>query len=290
MKPIQYIKHLFIPNLHNSFHPHMLRTPALATVAATLLIAQITLNVVWQSPSIFGMRASIESEELIQLSNQARTNEGVGELRTSPRLQHAAQAKADDMIERDYWSHYAPDGTSPWFFIESEGYNYRFAGENLAKSFQTSQGVLHGWLQSPDHRDNLLDSRFSEIGIATASGRLEGEDTTVVVAMYATPQPVSVQLGETPVRSAVSMRDAPQTPVSYSVVNPLFSFAVLPLLTQIATIASLSLGALFVMQHVVVRRKRLLWDAHIHPRPILQAVVLFGVAALLVQTGFGVVG
>lgn len=268
----------------------MLRTPVLATVAATLLVAQIVLNVVWQSPSIFGMRVSIESEELVRLTNQARDTEGVGELRTSPRLQRAAQAKANDMIERDYWSHYAPDGTSPWWFVESEGYHYRFAGENLAKSFQTSQGVLQGWMQSPDHRDNLLDKRFREIGIATASGRLEGEDTTVVVAMYATPQPVSVQLGETPVRSAVSMRDAPQTPVSYSVVNPLFSFAALPFLTQIATTVSFSFGALFALQHVVVRRKRLLWDSHIHPRPILQATVLFGVAVLLLQTGFGVVG
>ncbi len=290
MKPIHYIKHLFIPNLHNSFHPHILRTPALATVAATLLFTQIVLNIMWQSPSIFGMHISIASEELVELTNQVRTDKGVGELRTSPRLQRAAQAKADDMIARDYWSHYAPDGESPWSFIEHEGYHYRFAGENLAKSFQTNQGVIQGWMQSPDHRDNLLDDRFSEIGIATASGRLEGEDTTVVVAMYALPQTVSVQLGEEPLRSAVSMRDTPQDSVSYSAVNPLFSFAVLPLMTQIATVVSLGFGSLYAMQHLVVRRKRLLWDSHIHPRPILQAVVLFGVAALLLQTGFGVVG
>ncbi len=290
MKPLRQIKNFFIPNIRNSFHPYLLRTPALATVAASLLFAQIIFNVVTHSPSIFGMRPSIEGSELTELTNEIRDEHGLEQLRRSPRLERAAQAKAEDMLERDYWSHFAPDGTSPWSFIKEVNYSYRYAGENLAKSFQTNQGVIQGWMQSYDHRNNLLDSRFTEIGIATASGALGDENTTVVVAMYATPQPVSVHLGEGAVQGASDTSDRVTVPVSYTLTNPLMSLAALPILTQMAVLSATGLSVLFAMQHVVIQKKRLLWDAHIHPRPILQAVVLLGVAVLLIQTGFGVVG
>lgn len=107
----------------------------------------------------------------------------------NPLLEEAARLKAEDMAEKGYFSHVSPDGKSPWYWISGAGYKFIYAGENLAVDFEYSEDVNEAWLNSPGHRDNILNNQFTEIGIATAEGRYNGRKTTFVVQMFGTPVP-----------------------------------------------------------------------------------------------------
>src|SRR5690606_22355375 len=57
----------------------------------------------------------------------------------------------------------------------------------LARDFDTSQGVINGWLNSPSHRENMLTAGYKDIGIAVLNGVLDGHETTLVVQLFGTP-------------------------------------------------------------------------------------------------------
>ena len=85
------------------------------------------------------------------------------------------------MFSKDYWAHNAPDGTTPWVFIKNTGYNYIYAGENLARGFNSASDVINAWMNSPEHRQNVLSPNYQNVGFAVATGTLSGEDTVLVV-------------------------------------------------------------------------------------------------------------
>jgi hypothetical protein len=87
------------------------------------------------------------------------------------------------MFSRDYWAHFAPDGTSPWTFIKAQGYNYIYAGENLARGYYTAADVVNAWMESPEHRQNVLSPKYQNVGFAVSTGKLSGEDTVLIVEM-----------------------------------------------------------------------------------------------------------
>src|SRR3989344_8453739 len=72
---------------------------------------------------------------LLDSTNKARSENNLKPLAYNPVLDQAAQAKADDMSKRNYWSHNTPDGKEPWIFIDTAGYKYFKAAENLAYGF-----------------------------------------------------------------------------------------------------------------------------------------------------------
>jgi hypothetical protein len=131
--------------------------------------------------------AQIVSSEIIDLLNNERTEMGLGSLRLNPLLNEAAALKARDMLERDYFGHRSPNGISGWYWIKKVGYNYQLAGENLAIGFLDSSEVHEAWNNSSMHRRNLLDPRFEEIGVAVLNGEFQGNQTTVIVQLFATP-------------------------------------------------------------------------------------------------------
>lgn len=179
------IKQWFLPGRHNNYHPSALRTTGLILMIVALLFINLSYNLVTaKQPQVLGYATSISPSQIISLTNQNRANSGLGGLSTNSQLTQAAQAKAQDMFAKNYWGHYSPDGTGPWYFITSAGYDYATAGENLAKDFNTSEGVVNGWMNSPGHRDNILNTSYRDIGVAAVNGTLQGSQTTIVVAMY----------------------------------------------------------------------------------------------------------
>lgn len=107
-------------------------------------------------------------ENFLQATNEARVANGVSALQLSAKLNQAAQAKMNDMIANNYWDHFRPsDHKAPWDYIQEAGYRYHFAGENLARGFQTPKGITLAWLASPTHRENLLSQNYQEVGFAT---------------------------------------------------------------------------------------------------------------------------
>lgn len=139
---------------------------------------------------------NVSQQGLLEATNQQRHNHGKNALILNEELDMAAQAKADDMTRRNYWSHNTPDGKEPWVFINKAGYSYVKAGENLAYGFLDSNSTVDGWMNSEHHRDNLLDNDFTEVGFgfANSNNYNNAGKETVVVAMYAKPYPNSSKL------------------------------------------------------------------------------------------------
>lgn len=181
------IHHWFIASRRNKFHPVALRPVGLAVFAALFVSIPFLYNVTSaKNMQVLGYATNVTVADVHALSNQERTNNGLAGLNLNGALSSAALAKANDMIAKDYWAHIAPDGTTPWAFISGAGYQYTVAGENLAKNFSFSGGVVAGWMGSATHRANVLGSGYQDVGYAVVNGVLQGSETTLVVAMYAT--------------------------------------------------------------------------------------------------------
>lgn len=136
---------------------------------------------------------SMSRQQLLEETNAYRNSQKIGSLALNGKLNKAAQAKAQDMADRNYWSHTTPDGHAPWVFIEAYRYPYQKAGENLAYGFTTSQQVVAGWMNSETHRDNMLDKNYRDIGFGFANNPNFDSNgpATIVVAMYGTTDPVT---------------------------------------------------------------------------------------------------
>jgi uncharacterized protein YkwD len=183
------LKNWLIANTKNNFHPYILRPFGLALCLALILSLTPIYNItITRQFRAFGYTSSISSSELHSLTNQERTKKGLKPLKTNSLLNNAANAKAKDMFKKDYWSHTSPDGKEFWVFVSEAGYAYKTCGENLAKGFSTSAGVINAWMGSSGHRANILNSSYVEAGYAVMNGTLQGEETTLVVAIYGAPK------------------------------------------------------------------------------------------------------
>lgn len=131
-----------------------------------------------------GRAHALAPTDLILLANTSRAKEGLANLTSNERLTKAAYNKANDMLEDDYFAHTSPDGKTPWDFIKAAGYNYAYAGENLAIGYTSASELHQAWMNSPTHRENIMNGNFREIGLAVVSGEYEGAQTTVVVQMF----------------------------------------------------------------------------------------------------------
>lgn len=175
-----------VPQAQNHYRPHLIRRQGLSLVIVIVFVLQISYNF-FQTGSVLGQSTDITRQRLLAATNTQRAREGAIKLEQSQALNSAAQAKVNDMFQNQYWAHTSPGGVAPWQWIKQSGYAYDYAGENLAKGFHTSQGVITAWLDSPEHRENMLDDRFREVGFAVKNGSLNGVNTTLIVALYAAP-------------------------------------------------------------------------------------------------------
>lgn len=125
---------------------------------------------------------------LVALANDERGANNADKLTVSPILELAAQMKADDMAEKGYFAHNTPDGKTPWYWLDQVGYNYKYAGENLAVNFEDSEEVHTAWTKSRGHFLNIINPIYTEIGIATSTGIYKGRQAIFVVQMFGTPQ------------------------------------------------------------------------------------------------------
>lgn len=168
---------------------HMHRFSWLVFMLVGLLGVQMAYNFqLTGTVQVLAYATDVNHADLHSLTNKERAANGLGALSLNSRLNQAAQAKAQHMIDYDYWSHVAPDGTTPWYFFDQAGYAYINAGENLAYGFLTSSGAVQGWMDSPGHRANILGD-YKDVGFGYANGAsYQGGENTVIVALYGTPQ------------------------------------------------------------------------------------------------------
>ncbi len=181
----KYLIHLFIPHESNNQKARVLHPSGLLVLSLFLLFFQSVISFTPKVfPKVLGYAANIAPSEVIRLTNEKRTAAGLSPLSENGSLSQAALAKGNDMLAKSYWAHFAPDGTSPWKFFNDFGYKYRYAGENLARDFSNPEGAVSAWMNSPTHRDNILNGNYKEIGIGVVEGNLGGVETTIIVQFF----------------------------------------------------------------------------------------------------------
>lgn len=191
-----------------------------------------------QSRGVLAYATDVNQTGLLENTNNQRLNNGSAALKLNGLLTSAAQAKANDMVARGYWSHNTPDGQEPWVFFAQAGYQYAAAGENLAYGFITSNDTVIGWMNSPAHKENLLNGTFTEVGFGIANTpnycytgnhdvNPSTPDTlqcygnqTIMVAMYGKPLYTALPLQTTPVASTAPAATPPQQTLSNDQPSP----------------------------------------------------------------------
>ncbi len=217
---------------HQKHTKHFLKTYWPYLPILVIVMVGLAINSQWQprlaySNGVLAYATDVSISGLLQATNVQRAGHGKASLGSNSLLNQAAQAKASDMATRDYWSHNTPEGNPPWVFIDQAGYDYVKAGENLAYGFLTSEATIAGWMNSPSHKANMLDSDYADVGfgIANAANYQGQGPATVVVAMYGKPAQVAAappaNTNPTPPAPAATPSPAPTTaPVASTPAEP----------------------------------------------------------------------
>ncbi|MEO8065781.1 MAG: CAP domain-containing protein [Candidatus Doudnabacteria bacterium] len=122
----------------------------------------------------------MQAGQILNLVNLDREKHGLSDLSLNPTLNLAAYAKAEDMISKNYFAHVSPGGVKPWDWFKNLGYNYSYAGENLAEGYSDPYELENSWMNSPTHRANILSPFYSEAGLAVVSRN----NTTIIVQFF----------------------------------------------------------------------------------------------------------
>ncbi len=126
-------------------------------------------------PSTISILTAITADEqlMINIINQERIAAGVNPVKLDLRLASVGRAKANDMKANNYFSHTSPTYGSPWAMMQQAGITVRWAGENISGN-KSVAGSMASLMQSPGHRANILDPRFTHVGVGIAYGSAYG--------------------------------------------------------------------------------------------------------------------
>jgi hypothetical protein len=149
----------------------------------SLAVVSLVLALVFASPVL---ASEITSENVVRYVNAAREKEGLSRLAVNEKLTAVATAKVNDMVAHGYFAHTSPAGLTPWHWFEKIGYDYKYAGENLAINFTTAEAQQIAWMNSPTHRKNILNVNYREIGVAVAAGEVNGTLGIITVQEFGT--------------------------------------------------------------------------------------------------------
>lgn len=226
----KFLRHLFLPHHTNNHRAKILHHESMLVVVAILILGSIVVGTLRLThPGVLGVSVNMSVNDLLLLTNIARQQNNLPVLQLNGELTAAAQAKAANMFSENYWAHNSPSGKTPWDFIKGAGYNYIYAGENLARGFSTAQDTMNAWMASPDHRANILSPNYQDVGFAIAQGNLTGDNGTVLVVeefgstSFARPPIVPVAQAATSQQTVTITPVAPTftpSPIPTAIVTP----------------------------------------------------------------------
>jgi hypothetical protein len=175
----------FIPAECNGYKPKILRSKQLTIITIALLAVKIALTVYLFAiyPNMAKM-SKLMVREVFDFVNSERQGVNLNTLTFNDKLNQAAEAKANDMINKDYFAHKSPDGKMPWDWVSRKDYPYLYMGENLAMNFTSAESAHNALMLSPTHKKNILNSKYTEIGVAIATGDFEGKNTNILVELF----------------------------------------------------------------------------------------------------------
>ena len=254
---------LFAPHPHNNHKARILARESILILLGLLIIGRSFVDILTSyKPGILGFASQISPEKVIEYTNIERQSDNLPPLVYNSELSEAAQAKAIDMFEHNYWAHVSPQGTEPWTFIANVGYNYKHAGENLARDFSNPKDVVVAWMASPTHRRNILDSRYKDIGIAVMDGYINGVETTLVVQMFGIQQTAVAEVSSANVVQQAIALETENKIVPQAIISPLDVKKTWSLAFAILIIFALSLDWFFVWKNNIIRISGKTW-AHL---------------------------
>ncbi|MBU3896264.1 CAP domain-containing protein [Patescibacteria group bacterium] len=132
--------------------------------------------------------SSLASQRIIEETNKQRALFGLPPVSENAQLDEAALAKAEDMFKKQYFDHVSPSGLDPGTLVLNHGYDYILTGENLILgNFSSEAELVQNWMDSPGHRANILNERYSEIGVSAVSGTYQGEKVWISVQEFGLP-------------------------------------------------------------------------------------------------------
>jgi hypothetical protein len=186
-----WLKKHFIPHEGNNHRPHILRSPSTLNIIAIILFIELFafLLPILSHINTTGNMAAVLPAVLANLTNEERQVQNLPILKVNPILNKAAEMKAQDMASHGYFAHTSPEGLTPWYWLKKVGYQYQYAGENLAINFVDSIDVTNAWMDSPTHKANIIKRNYTEVGTGIARGVYEGRETVFVAQVYASPFP-----------------------------------------------------------------------------------------------------
>lgn len=230
------LRHLFLPHHTNRHKAKLLHHSTLLILTALFFAATLVISGLSQGTgkSVLGIASNISAQDLLTLTNLKRQENGLPPLVMNDELTQAAAGKAEDMFTKDYWAHVSPDGTTPWVFIKNAGYNYLYAGENLARGYTTAGSVVDAWMASPEHRANMLSPNYHDIGFAIQEGNLTGDETVLVVEELGSTSSAPTQTAS----SQTINQSATPTPTVPVVANTAPSVVLQPTSTPVPTVVS----------------------------------------------------
>lgn len=163
--------------------------PAFNKVGAEIL--ELSKKVVAPGPLITEKQnpeAYLTRQGIFDWTNYYRKQGGQGALSANSQLNSAAEAKLADMFAGQYFEHVSPAGYGPAHWAEAAGYAYIMIGENLALGdFQNDKALVDGWMGSPGHRANIMNAKYTEIGIAAGRAQYQGRLVWMAVQEFGTP-------------------------------------------------------------------------------------------------------
>lgn len=282
------ISHYFIPHESNNFKAKSLHIKSIVFYIVLLTIFQTGNSLLrYIRPNVLGYATDVTVEKIVSLVNQERISNQLSPLSISAELSTAATQKAADMFTKNYWAHISPTGVSPWQFISSSGYSYIYAGENLAKSFNTSEEVVNAWMNSPAHRANILKPEYKDIGISVMNGVLNSEETTLVVEEFGTP--VEKAIADVQKNTEIESQPLDMVAGTQSQVRPQELFSVLPInnlpRTASLIIAELMLILLVIDSLYIWRHKTIRISSH----SLAHIIFIVSLVTAMGATGIGVI-
>lgn len=119
------------------------------------------------SPSSPGAGESLSgyAQQVVNLVNKERATAGLSPLSANTNLAAVATKKAEDMRDKNYFSHTSPTYGSPFDMMSQFGIKYTAAGENIAKGQRTPESVMSAWMNSAGHRENIMSAKYNQIGV-----------------------------------------------------------------------------------------------------------------------------
>ncbi|MCX6722150.1 MAG: CAP domain-containing protein [Candidatus Staskawiczbacteria bacterium] len=130
----------------------------------------------------------LQSKIITETNLQRQGNGNLPALAENIKLDEAAAAKANDILLKQYFEHVSPTGIDPGKLVQNYGYEYILAGENLILgNFSSEKEVLQYWMNSPGHRANILNNRYTEMGAAIVKGNYKGDTVWIGVQEFGLP-------------------------------------------------------------------------------------------------------